>query len=82
MSEGQGYLKFIRRQASASRITKIWTVQNDGGQVVGHVTWHAQWRKYIFSPREKFIFDQLCLREIATFIEKETADHKAARKKA
>ena len=62
----------------------IWTVisLSESGLRLGLVAWFPQWRKYAFYPLPHVVFEQVCLREIAEFIESSTAAHKEARRHA
>ena len=73
------YIVFLRWQASPG-ITAMWDVRSKEDAELGIVKWHSPWRKYCFFPAASTIFEQVCLHEIAEFIESETAAHKAARK--
>ncbi len=55
--------------------TKTWTVL--AGNHLGVIHWWNAWRKYVFSPNSATLYDPVCLQEIAEFLEKATADHKA-----
>jgi hypothetical protein len=69
------YLVFVPAGVSDSGKTKKWDVQSSGVHL-GWVSWYSHWRKYTFNPGDS-IFDHACLREIADFIESETAKHKS-----
>jgi hypothetical protein len=57
--------------------TKTWCVKNQyGHEDIGYIQWHAPWRKYSFFPISNTIFEEVCLREIAEFIERKTKEHK------
>lgn len=56
--------------------TKLWDVLAKDGDRLGRVQWYAPWRKYVFLPNNHCVFEQDCLRDIATFVEKETLKHK------
>ncbi len=73
------HIFFLFSNHSASGKTAIWiTTAKDGDIVLGRVTWHAPWRKYIFEPVSNYstVYEQTCLREIAEFVEQLTKDHK------
>jgi hypothetical protein len=58
--------------------TKTWLVENKYGEgVLGRVQWFGRWRKYAFFPFPDTVFEQVCMREIAAFIEGETVKHNA-----
>jgi hypothetical protein len=60
--------------------TKRWAVMSkDQGSQIGSVSWYGPWRKYCFMPMASTVFEQVCLREIAEFIERETKSHRASK---
>lgn len=75
------WIQFLQMQMPADRKTKGWIVQSiDGGAHLGEVKWYGAWRRYCFYSAESCIFEQDCLRDIASFCESETAMHNALRK--
>lgn len=67
----------------AGRKTAIWQIRstrNDG--LLAAVKWFAQWRQYVVEPAVGAVFNSECLREIAGFLERKNAEHKAKRKEA
>lgn len=55
--------------------TMVWHVLNKREKVtIGEVKWFGRWRKYAFFPIDA-IFEEVCLREIADFIQERTALH-------
>lgn len=78
------YITFRKHEwfgLSKSRKTQVWHVDSSNGNVeVGVIKWHGPWRKYCFFPSGDMLFDQHCLRMIATFIEDETREHMSLRK--
>jgi len=56
--------------------TLVWNVEAlaDGAKL-GEVKWFGRWRKYAFFPIDS-IFEQVCLREVADFIEAKTKEHR------
>lgn len=63
--------------------TKVWAVISkeggEGGFELGKVKWFGRWRCYAFFPTDA-IFETKCLREIASFLESRTQEHRAKRK--
>lgn len=55
--------------------TMVWHVLDRGGAKIGEVKWFGRWRKYAFFPIDA-IFEEVCLREIAGFIQGRTALHR------
>ena len=71
------YITFMRAQDKAH--TQVWRVLTKyGPEQIGWVSWYTPWHKYAFHPNENTVYEQVCLREIATFCERATAQHKAA----
>lgn len=71
------WIEFRGPFTSKSALTKIWDVYpKDGGKRIGQVKWYGSWRKYAFMPEPFCVFEQDCLRDIASFIELKTRDHK------
>jgi hypothetical protein len=59
------------------RKTQVWQVSAIvGGDVLGLVEWRRGWRRYVFEPEGDVVFDACCLREMADFLERETAAQK------
>lgn len=60
--------------------TKRWAVTTLDGTPLGQVRWYNPWRRYCFMPQDHTcVFEQVCLREIADFVETKTREHKEAR---
>lgn len=71
------YIEFRHVATSASGKTKLWdVVSKEGGGRIGEVKWYGAWRKYCFFPLPNCVFEQVCLRDIAKFIEEKTFKHK------
>jgi hypothetical protein len=65
--------------------TQVWQVaaRDFGPTILGEVMWFAKWRKYAFFPENDTVFEQDCLRDLATFCQarnKEHRDHLALEK--
>jgi hypothetical protein len=78
-SEGT-YIQFVEAQCPKGYKTRAWNIapKDEGPNYhwIGGVRWYAPWRKYCFFPQPNTVYEQLCLREIADFCERETAAHK------
>lgn len=80
------WIRFDEEGKSASGKTSIWAVASaaDKGDsqeqyaVLGSVKWFAPWRRYCFFPGRQTVYEQDCLREIATFCESKTKAHRTA----
>ena len=57
--------------------TKVWAVCSKDGGIIGRVSWYGPWRKYCFFPQPDTVYEQICLREIAQFCERETQKHRS-----
>lgn len=62
--------------------TKRWAIRTLDGETIGAVYWHSPWRKYIFHPLPGTIWEQDCLRDVASFLIEETVAHKTANLKS
>lgn len=47
------------------------------GDPLGQIKWWSPWRRYCFFPNPDTVFEQVCMREIADFVENKTREHKA-----
>lgn len=60
--------------------TRRWSVEaKKNHDELGLIQWYGTWRKYAFCPYGNRVFEEICLREIAEFIEARTLDHKSAK---
>ena len=46
---------------------------------IGIIKWYGPWRKYCFFPLSETVYEQVCLRDIAQFIEEETRRYRKNR---
>lgn len=58
--------------------TKRWSVKAKDGGALGVISWYGPWRKYAFNTNAGCVFEEICLREIAEFCERETKIHRNA----
>ena len=66
---------------SDSGKTQSWTVHaKEGGFQIGLIKWFSRWRKYAFFPCKDTVFEEKCLREIASYIELQTHVHRGVNK--
>ena len=57
--------------------TRQWDVKNKRTDaLLGQIYWHKGWRCYVFQPEDCTIYEQECMRDIALFLERATADYK------
>ena len=68
------YLEFKEMPAAfKSGKTKVFAVLNTLAQIpLGTVRFHGAWRKYVFMPEDRTIFDPDCLQEILVFTREQT----------
>lgn len=71
------YIRFVERPRKGLK-TKQWEIVTRGqvSTILGCVKWFARWRAYAFFPVNQTVYEQKCLREIATFCEERTKEHK------
>ncbi len=74
------FLYFQEREHKGK--TRKWIVLNKmHGIEIGKVKWSTSFRKYAFFPERDTVYEQVCLRDIADFIEYRTGLHKQERKR-
>lgn len=57
----------------SKRKTKVFEVTSIAAEtILGFVSFYPAWRKYVFRPGTRTLYDASCLREIADFVEAET----------
>ena len=76
-------ISFENRPAlDRNRKTKTWAVWSvDSSVELGEVRWYPPWRRYAFYPSNCTFFEMQCLRDIAAFLEQQTSDHLARRRR-
>ena len=82
MSEPR-WIRFVECTAIERR-TRRWSVQTrDGHAQLGTIEWYGPWRKYSFSPSMEapLVFEEMCLRDVAAFVEARTREHREERKR-
>jgi hypothetical protein len=51
--------------------TQVWDVKTKDESIpLGQIKWFGRWRKYAFFPFEDTVYENICLRDIAEFIER------------
>lgn len=50
------------------------------GALLGYIEWYNSWRCYSFFPQHDTVFEKQCLRDLAAWLERATADHREARR--
>ena len=54
-----------------TRKTQVWQVMAKQGDIeLGGIKWHTAWRTYAFYPNPSTIYEDDCLTEISSFINK------------
>lgn len=71
-----GYIRFLEQDRSESGKTRVWAVESTRGARLGTVKWFGRWRCYAFYPERGTVFEQACLRDIASFCQVTTQDHR------
>lgn len=71
-------MSFLRfeEKPNTGRKTKRFLVWSTSGHYLGKIEWFSAWRKHTFGPETATTFDPSCLREIADFMQTETAAQK------
>ena len=64
------------RQKRKTKIFCVFTNYKATTECIGEVRWFARWRKYCFFPASDTIYEWVCLRDIAEFMENETKNYK------
>lgn len=77
MLEETEHLRFEYTGDSKSGKTKlvdVWSI--DSQSFLGEIRWYGHWRKYVFYPEYKILYDIGCMRTISDFIDKIMEDRK------
>jgi hypothetical protein len=59
----------------------VWSVRNPPAHL-GVVKWAATWRRYAFFPGPQTLYEEECLRDLATFLVEQTAAHRKGKRAA
>lgn len=71
------YLNIYEERKSPSGKTSIFVVVNSvNASILGWIKWWGAWRKYVFEPNIRVVFDSKCLNEIECFLDEATAKYK------
>lgn len=71
------------REMPAPGVTKRWEVRvKQTETVIGRISWSNGWRRYVLQPGYPTEWEQDCLRDVADFLESQTAARKAERTRA
>lgn len=59
------------------RKTSTWElVAKESGSHLGWIKWYSPWRKYSFFPGVETLYEPICLRDIANFIDEQMVARK------
>ena len=76
------YIKFWKEPRNPKKKTDTYFVANNNDIPLGNISWFSRWRKYAFYPYSDMVFEEICLKEIAEFIQQETYNYKKEKSKA
>lgn len=75
--EGE-HIEFRSGGLQPSAKTKLWYVYNKSEtSPLGTVKWSGAWRKYVFVSNGGCSYEEVCLRDIASFLVDMTKEHRA-----
>ena len=64
------------RESESGKTHIYRVIANVSSVILGEISWHAPWRRYVFKPNRTTLYDWKCMNEIAEFLVKLTDDHK------
>lgn len=70
------YILFDLRETPEKRKTQIWEVMTYEYICLGFIKWFPSWRKYAFYPETDTVYENVCLKDIANFIEQLMVERK------
>jgi len=71
------WIEFKIYEKEQGKKTNKWLViTKENRSIIGTIKWYGAWRKYCFFPKDKTVWEEDCLRDIANFIENETKTYK------
>lgn len=72
------YIEAVKNEEkSAGKKTSVFDIiAKEGNTPLGEVRWYAPWRKYCFFPLHRTLYEHQCLRDLATFCEASTTEHR------
>jgi|HubBroStandDraft_6_1064221.scaffolds.fasta_scaffold296960_2 hypothetical protein len=83
MTEAPKWISFQLEERASGKKTDVWNVWSTGGShYLGRVAWFGAWRKYAFFPAPATLYDPECLRDVAAFLEVQTAAHQKGKRAA
>jgi hypothetical protein len=74
--------KYIHIEEGAPKPrTKVFYVYATGsGEILGEISWYANWRKYVFMVYNRSIYDDRCMDSLSEFTKKINKEHREMRK--
>lgn len=72
------YMQF-REDSIPGRKTQVWDVESSADTYLGTILWRTAWRRYVFEPADRTVFDSACLGEIVSFIDRLMEERRMAR---
>ena len=72
------WIKFDEQIPKKPAKTKVWAIRTtyEVPETLGFIKWFGRWRKYAFFPLIHTVWEQDCLRKVASFCELQTKLHK------
>lgn len=67
------HLKFVEAEP-APKTRRVLVVNKHDDSQLGNIGWFGRWRRYAFYPLSGTVFEQDCLRDIASYIEAMTKE--------
>ena len=75
------FIFFYNHGSIEGRKTNSYSVMTLENIKLGQIKWFSNWRKYCFYPQQDTVYEEVCLKEIAEFIQQETYNYKKNREK-
>lgn len=72
------WITFREVVTKPGRVTRVFECRtNEGNDFLGCIRWYSPWRRYCFMPASSvLVFEQTCLRDIATFLDALTEERR------
>jgi len=75
--DGQ-WLRFNPRRVPGRKTPIYDVLTKQEGNKIGEIRYWGAWRAFVFVPGFHTIYETTCLRDLATFCERQTAEHRSA----
>lgn len=72
----ESFVRFVPGEPKPKTLTWRVLTAERRPLILGEIKWYSQWRCYAFFPTTGTLYEKRCLRDIANFCEKATADHR------